>query len=34
VHDPGFVRGFERIGDLTRDRQRLAEWNRAAIQPL
>ena len=28
MDDPLFVRRFERLGDLRRDRQRLAEWDR------
>ena len=30
MHDPLLVRGFERLGDLLRDRQRFVERNRAA----
>ena len=34
VDDPLFVRRFERLGDLFRDRQRLVQRNRAARDPL
>ena len=34
VDDPLLVRGFERVGDLLRDRQRFVERDRAARQPL
>ena len=34
VNDPLFVGGFERLGDLFRDRQRLVDGNRAAGDPL
>jgi hypothetical protein len=29
MDDPLLVRGFERLGDLLRDRQCLVDWNRA-----
>ena len=34
MDDPLFVRGFERLGDLLRDRQRLVERDRPARDPL
>jgi hypothetical protein len=34
VNDPLLVRGFERLGDLLRDRQRLVNRNRPACEPL
>ena len=34
MDDPLLVRGFERLGDLLRDRQRLVERDRAARDPL
>ena len=34
MDNPQFVRGFERLSDLLRDRERLIEWNRAARDAL
>ena len=34
VDDASLVRRFERVGDLLRDRERLLNWHRAALQPL
>ena len=34
MNDPLFVRGFQRFGDLRRDRDRLVERDRAAHNPL
>ena len=34
VHDPFLVRGVERIGDLTRDRERVCDWHRSALDPI
>ena len=30
MDDPLLVRGFERVGDLSRDRQCFVEWNRTS----
>ena len=34
MHDPAFVRGFERLGDLRRDGQCFIYRDRAACDPL
>ena len=34
MDDPFLVRGFERLGDLARDRERLLDRHRPRAQPL
>ena len=34
MDDPLFVRGFERLGNLLRDRKRLTDWDRRGRDPI